>query len=143
MISLTKRRVKLLEFANESFREADQVKCAYADIHKNIKIMLRYPAQRKYLLGIQSENVTANILSRLDYESERFDEIYYSGSIWSLYLSLQSVVIFTVQHDERNKLYMEVGTEHCWTDLVTHLHLQFTLAISYVFWKQIQRLIQS
>ena len=44
-------------------------------MHGNIKIMLRYPVQRKYELGIQSENDIANILSRLDCEYVRFDEI--------------------------------------------------------------------
>ena len=34
------------------------------------------PVQRKYVLGIQSENDIPNILSRLDCEYERFDEIF-------------------------------------------------------------------
>ena len=38
--------------------------------------MLRSPIQRKYVLGIQSENDIANILSRFYCEHERFDEIY-------------------------------------------------------------------
>ena len=53
--SLTKRRVKLFGLANKRFREVDQVKFAYADMHGNIKVMLRSPVQRKYVLRIQSE----------------------------------------------------------------------------------------
>ena len=53
--SLTKLHVKLLGLANERFREVDQVKFAYADIHGNINVMLRSPVQRKYVLRIQSE----------------------------------------------------------------------------------------
>ena len=46
--SLTKWRMNLLGLANERIREVDQVKFAYADMHGNIKIMLRSPVQRKY-----------------------------------------------------------------------------------------------
>ena len=77
-LSLTKRRVKLFGLANERFREVDQVKFAYADMH--IKMMLRSPVQRKYVIGIQSENDIVYILSRLDCKYERFDEIYPSVS---------------------------------------------------------------
>ena len=45
-------------------------------MYGNIKIMLRSPVQRKYVLGIKSENEIANILSRLDVEYESFDESY-------------------------------------------------------------------
>ena len=93
------------------------------------------PVQRKYVLGIQSENDIPNILSRLDSEYERFDEIFPSYGTWSLYLSLNSVIIFTVQYNERNTIYTGIGTESCWTDLVAQLHLQLTVAISYVLWK--------
>ena len=105
----------------------------------NIKIRLRSPVQRKDVLGIQTENDTASKISELDCEYERFDEIYRSNDTWSLHLSLHSVIIFTVQHDDRNKLYMEGGTRSYCTpsntlnaDLVTHLHLQFTLVMSFV-----------
>ena len=73
---LTKRRIKLLGLANEKFWEVDQVTFAYVDMHGNIKIMLRFPVQCKYVLGIQSENDIVNIVSRLDCEYERFDEVY-------------------------------------------------------------------
>ena len=75
-------------YANERFREVDQVKFAYADMHGNVKVMLRSPVQRKYVLRIRSENDIANILSRLDCEYERFDEIYPSDDTWSLYYSI-------------------------------------------------------
>ena len=52
-LSLTKRRVKLFGLANERFREVDQVKFAYADMH--IKMMLRSPVQRKYVIGINDQ----------------------------------------------------------------------------------------
>ena len=52
------------------------IKFVYGDMYGNIKIMLRSPVQRKYVLGIKSENEIANILSRLDVEYESFDEIY-------------------------------------------------------------------
>ena len=71
-----KGRKQLLGLANERFREVDQVKFTYADMHGNIKVMLRYPVQRKYVLQIQSENDITNILSRLHSEYECFDEIY-------------------------------------------------------------------
>ena len=74
--SLTKRHVKLLGLANERFREVDQVKFAYADMHGNIKVIMKSPVQRKYVLRIQSEKDIANIFSKLDCEYERFDEIY-------------------------------------------------------------------
>ena len=45
-------------------------------MHGNTKIMLRSPVQRKYVLGIKSENEIANVLSMLDVEYESFDEIY-------------------------------------------------------------------
>ena len=71
-----KRGKQLLGLANERLGEVDQVKFTYADMHGNIKVMLRYPVQRKYVLRIQSENDITNILSRLDCEYECFDEIY-------------------------------------------------------------------
>ena len=103
-------------------------------MHGNIKLMLRSLVQCKYVLQTQSEEDIANIHSRLDCEYERFDESYPSDDTLSLYLSLQSVILFTAQHDERNKLYTEVGIGSCWTDQVGQLHLKFTLAVSYVLW---------
>ena len=71
---LKKQRVKLLGIANERFPEVGQIMFAYADIHGNTKIMLRSPF--KYLLGIQTENDIANILSKLDCKYRRFGKIY-------------------------------------------------------------------
>ena len=67
-------------------------------MYGNIKIMLRSPVQRKYVLSIHWKNDIANIFARLNCKYERFDDIYPSDDTWSLYLSLHSAIIFTVQH---------------------------------------------
>ena len=94
-------------------------------MHGNIKVMLRSPVQRKYALQIQSEKDIANILSRLDCEYERFDEIYPRDMTLghSICHYNPSSYLKYRQHDKRNKLYTEVGTGSCWTDLVAQLHL--------------------
>ena len=74
--SLTRRRRKLLELANEKFAGVDQIQFTYADKHGNIKIMLKSPVQRRYVLQIQKESEIANIFCRLDCECEAFGEIY-------------------------------------------------------------------
>ena len=74
--SLTTRRRKLLELANEKFAGVDQIQFTYADMHGNIKVMLKSPVQRRYVLQIHTKNDIANILSWLDCEYERFGEIY-------------------------------------------------------------------
>ena len=74
--SLTRRRRKLLELANEKFAGVEQIRFSYADMHGNIKVMLKFPVQRRYVSQIHKENDTANIISRLDCEYERFGEIY-------------------------------------------------------------------
>ena len=48
--SLTTRRRKLLELANEKFAGVDQIQFTYADMHGNIKVMLKSPVQRRYVL---------------------------------------------------------------------------------------------
>ena len=67
---------KLLELANEKFAGVDQIQFTYADIQGNIKVMLKSPVQPRYFLQNHKENDIANIMSRLDCELERFDEIY-------------------------------------------------------------------
>ena len=76
--SLTRWRVKLLELANKNVPESWSSKVC---LHGHATI-LRSPVQRKHVLGIQSENNIANILSRLDCEYELFDEIYHSDGTW-------------------------------------------------------------
>ena len=50
----------------------------------NMKLMLTSHVQCKYVLQIHIENDITNILSRLDYEYEAFDEIYPSDVNWWL-----------------------------------------------------------
>ena len=72
--SLTVRRMKLFELANEKF-EVDQNKFTYADMYGNMKVMLKSPVHRRYVLQIHTENDIVNILSRLYCEYGHFGEI--------------------------------------------------------------------
>ena len=74
----------LLELANEKFAYVDQIKFTSADMLGNMKLMLTSHVQCKYVLQIHIENDITNILSRLDYEYEAFDEIYPSDVNWWL-----------------------------------------------------------
>ena len=58
---LTTRRRKLLELANGKFAGVDQIQFTYAGIHGNIKVMLKSPVQRRYVLQIHTKNDIANI----------------------------------------------------------------------------------
>ena len=74
--SLKRLRRILAELADTKFVSIDQTKLTYTDMRRNMKIMLKFPAQHRYVLQIHTENEIANTLSRLDCEYERFDEIY-------------------------------------------------------------------
>ena len=77
---LTRRRRMLLKIANKKFACIEQIQFSYADMHRNITVMLKFPLQRRYVLQIHKENDIANILSRLDCDCQRFGEIYLSDS---------------------------------------------------------------
>lgn len=82
--SLAWRRIKLAQLVDEMFAGVYQIKFTYADMHRNMKVMLKSPIQRKYVLHIHTENDIANILSRLDCKYERLGEIYPSDDKWWL-----------------------------------------------------------
>lgn len=74
--SLTRRRLKLLELAHEKLEGVGQIKFTYANMHRNLKVMLKSSVKCRYILQIQTENDIANILSWLNCEYESFSEIY-------------------------------------------------------------------
>ena len=75
---------KLPELANQKFAGVDQIKFTYADMHENMKVMIKSPLQRRYISQIHTENDIENILSLLECECERFSKIYPSGGSWWL-----------------------------------------------------------
>ena len=77
-------RYQVPTIIDETEKDANQVQFTYANMYENIKVMLKSPVQRRYVLQIHTKNDIANILSWLDCEYGRFGEIYLSDGKWWL-----------------------------------------------------------
>ena len=53
--SLTKRRLALLQYAKEKLTAAKKIEFPYADLHRNLKIVLNTPIRNRYVGHIYRE----------------------------------------------------------------------------------------
>ena len=64
--SLTKRRIKLLSYAEELIGDIEEIRFAYADMHGNLELLLNEPMNRNYAYDFTTPTELAEIISKLD-----------------------------------------------------------------------------
>ena len=76
-LSLTKRWVKLLQYAKEKLTAVKEIKFPYADMHRNLKVVLNTPIRNRYVVGFKTKEYAGQILASLgtdDYEGISYEE---------------------------------------------------------------------
>lgn len=73
-VSLTKKRIELLEIAESMSKDFEQIKFAYADPNGNTKFMLRFPYKRKWTLPFKNESEAAEKLALLSHGEDRLSD---------------------------------------------------------------------
>ena len=75
--SLTKRRLELLQYAEENLKTVKEIKFPYAELHAILKVVLNTPIRNRYEVGFKTEEDVGEILSSLgtgNYEGISYEE---------------------------------------------------------------------
>ena len=76
-LSLTKRRLDILQYAKEKLAAVKEIKFPYADMHGNLKVVLNTPIRNSYVVGFKTKEDVCQILASLgtdDYEGISYEE---------------------------------------------------------------------
>ena len=74
--SLTKNRLRMLEYAQEKLDHVEEVKFIYADMHGNLKVVLNpTPVHRKSIFDFQTESDIGRLLSQLSGGDEDYENL--------------------------------------------------------------------
>ena len=75
--SLTKRRLELLQYAKEKLTTVKEITFPYADMHGNLKVVLKTPIKNRYVVGFKTKEDIGQILASLstdDHERISYEE---------------------------------------------------------------------
>ena len=73
---LTKRRQSLLNFAQTHLENEPNFKFVYADEDGNLKVRTKEPVGRKFVFSFNNEKDIAQLINRIDVESEAFQVLH-------------------------------------------------------------------
>ena len=68
-VSLTKRRIDLIENANKAVESIDVIKFAYADVNGNLKILLNQPLNGRWALPFNNLQELNELITEIDVHS--------------------------------------------------------------------------
>ena len=67
----------MLEYAKEKLNDVDEVKFVYADMHGNLKVVLKpSPLHSKSVFDFQTESDIGRLLSQLSGGGEDYENLY-------------------------------------------------------------------